>query len=450
MSAGPGSGDRPVYDLLGAGFGPSNISLAIGIEEHNAGKCPAERLRAHFFEKQPCFGWHRGMLIDGTTIQVSFLKDLVTMRNPGSDFSFVNFMHGRERLVDFINHKTLFPLRTEFHAYLEWAASRLRHVVSYGTEVIGIRPVMRDGTIDCFDVTVSQSRGDAVLTTTYRARNIVLAVGLEMHLPPGAALSEHVWHNVDLVQRVNRIKGTSPKRLVVVGAGQSAAETVDYLNRTFPGAEVCSVFSRYGYTPADDSPFANRVFDPEAVNLFFQSPPHVKRMLFDYHRNTNYSVVDMDLIEELYRRVYQQQLKGGFQSLRLMNASRVVDVVESAAGVSVAVELMPTGGVTVLEADALVYATGYRPRDVLGMMGGAPGMCCVDECGQLNVTRDYRAVTEPGSNGAIYLQGGTEHTHGVTSSLLSTVAVRAGEILGSVLKRAPQDTKALAYSARPS
>jgi L-ornithine N5-oxygenase len=36
------------------------------------------------------------------------------------------------------------------------------------------------------------------------------------------------------------------------------------------------------------------------------------------------------------------------------------------------------------------------------------------------------------------MQGGTEHSHGITSSLLSNVAVRAGEILESVRSRRDQ------------
>ena len=40
---------------------------------------------------------------------------------------------------------------------------------------------------------------------------------------------------------------------------------------------------------------------------YFGSPEDVKQMLVDYHRNTNYSVVDADLIEELYRRAYQEK-----------------------------------------------------------------------------------------------------------------------------------------------
>lgn len=34
----------------------------------------------------------------------------------------------------------------------------------------------------------------------------------------------------------------------------------------------------------------------------------------------------------------------------------------------------------------------------------------------------------------IYLQGGTEHTHGITSTLLSNVAVRSGELVRSMVK----------------
>lgn len=65
-------------------------------------------------------------------------------------------------------------------------------------------------------------------------------------------MSERVWHNAELVPRVAQLLGTPLRRAVVVGAGQSAAEAVAYLHRSFPETEVCAVFARYGYTPADD------------------------------------------------------------------------------------------------------------------------------------------------------------------------------------------------------
>ncbi len=79
----------PVFDVLGVGFGPSNLALAIAVTEHNAAAAAEDVVTAHFLERQPGFGWHRGMLLDDATMQVSFLKDLVTLRNPNSTFSFL-------------------------------------------------------------------------------------------------------------------------------------------------------------------------------------------------------------------------------------------------------------------------------------------------------------------------------------------------------------------------
>ncbi|GAA0524344.1 lysine/ornithine N-monooxygenase [Saccharopolyspora subtropica] len=414
----------PVHDILGVGFGPSNLALAIAVEEHNRSAAGSDRLDAVFFERQARFGWHRGMLIEGATMQVSFLKDLVTLRNPASDFSFLSYLHARGRLVDFINHKTMFPSRVEYHDYLEWAADRVADAVHYDSEVVDVHSAGGH-----FEVAVRHGGRLAV----HRARNVVVAVGLEASLPDGAELGDRVWHNLDLLHRAGELD-TPPRRCVVVGAGQSAAEAVDYLHRTFPDAEVCSVFTRYGFSPADDSPFANRIFDPQAVDEFYAASPEVRRDLMTYHRNTNYSVVDLDLIEQLYARAYQEKVQGR-QRLRFLHASRVVDVTTRADGATATVEFLPTGERTELDADVLVYATGCRPRDPFRLLGETARCCARDERGLLQVERDYRVRTTEDLPGAIYLQGGTEHTHGLTSSLLSNGAVRAGEIRDSILAR---------------
>ena len=39
------------------------------------------------------------------------------------------------------------------------------------------------------------------------------------------------------------------------------------------------------------------------------------------------------------------------------------------------------------------------------------------------------------ADAAVYVQGGTEHSHGLTSTLLSNIAVRTGEIVESILAR---------------
>jgi L-ornithine N5-monooxygenase len=408
---------EPVLDLAGIGFGPSNLALAIAVEEQ------AVPVRARFFERQARFGWHRGMLLEDATMQVSFLKDLVTLRNPASEFSFLCYLRDRGRLVDFVNHKNLFPLRKEFHDYFEWAAERVAHHVRYQAEVSAVRA---DG--DGFEVVV----GDEAV----KARNVVLATGLEANLPDGVVAGERIWHNKDLLNRVGSLE--DPRQVVVVGAGQSAAEVVAFFHERFPRAEVHGVFARYGYSPADDSSFVNRIFDPAAVDEYYEAPEEVKQRLMGYHANTNYGVVDGDLIEELYRRVYREKVVGR-QRLLLHNTSRLVDV--NVDGKCV-IESMADGGQLPVDADVIVYATGYRPADPVGVLGELAGRCERDALGRLKVTRDYRVVTDASVRGGIYLQGGTEHTHGITSSLLSNTAVRAGEILESVLRRPRVESRA--------
>ncbi|WP_328301284.1 lysine N(6)-hydroxylase/L-ornithine N(5)-oxygenase family protein [Streptomyces sp. NBC_00435] len=435
-------GDAPlIHDLIGIGFGPSNVAMAIALSEHNARVGRQEAVTAHFFEQQPRFGWHRGMLIDDATMQVSFMKDLVTLRNPTSEYSFLCYLQSKGRLIDFVNHKNLFPLRVEFHDYLEWAAAKVDDMVSYGHQVVSVEPVTRDGVIEYLDVTARS--GDEVVV--HRARNLIVGTGLRPVMPEGVERTDHVWHNTDLLTKVDGLEDGEPTRFIVVGAGQSAAENVAYLHRRFPQAEVCAVFSRYGYSPADDSSFANRIFDPQAVDEYYSAPEDIKRRLMDYHGNTNYSVVDIDLIDDLYRQSYQEKVLGT-ERLRFLNVSRLTGVEETADGVRATVKSLVTGEESVLDADVVVCATGYQQADGLGLLGEVADRCHRDDQGRVRVERDYRVTTDLELRCGIYLQGGTEHTHGITSSLLSNTAVRVGEILDSILDR---NLKTVPDQARP-
>ncbi|MEE1753790.1 lysine N(6)-hydroxylase/L-ornithine N(5)-oxygenase family protein [Streptomyces sp. SP18CS02] len=426
-------GNTPL-DALGIGFGPSNLALAIALDEA-AGPGPA----VQFYERLPRFSWHRGMLLRDATMQVHFLKDLVTMRNPTSRFSFLCYLRDRGRLADFINHKALFPSRLEFHDYLEWCAASVDADVSYGCEVLSVEPVADTDAVRYLDVRLRRTDGDG-RSFVRRTRNVVLAPGLRPRLPEGVSESGRVWHSSRLLPRLEDFPDErAPLRFTVVGAGQSAAEVVSHLHGRFPQAQVRAVFSAYGYTPADDSPFANRIFDPPAVDDFYQAPPSVRRMLTDRHRNTNYAVVDADLIEELYGTWYQEKVVNE-QRLLIDNASRLLDTEETADGLHLTLETLTTGTKSRVESDYLVYATGYVPTPPEELL--APELvryCKRDSSGHLRVGRDYRLEMEDGVHCGIYLQGATEYTHGLSSTLLSNTAVRAGEIAHALTGRPPQD-----------
>lgn len=400
--------------LLGVGFGPSNLALAIALAERN--------LAAVFVEQQPEFGWHTGMLLPHARMQLPFLKDLVTLRNIKSDFTFLNYLSERGRLIEFIGRHTLFPSRMEFHDYLEWAAARVAADVRYGHRVVEIS---------------AGDPGFVVQTEPGRvihAETLVLATGLQPVLPAGVDESPRQWHSHRLLANLAAMNLSAPRRFAVIGAGQSAAEVAAHLHDTYPQAEVHAVFARYGYSSADDNPYANRIFDPSAVDEFYCADTHVRQRLLDYHRSTNYSVVDPQLIDELYSREYAERVAGA-RRLFMHNASEVIAAQEYPDRVRLTLSHLIDYSQETLDCDAVVYATGYAPLDARCLLGELAGRYEFDLHGQPAVTRDYRLVPQAASPGDIYLNGAVEHTHGLSSSLLSNVAVRAGEIVTAFAAR---------------
>lgn len=427
-----GEVEPPIVDVVGIGFGPANLSLAIAIEEqNNASHSAGQRLSAAFVEAQGQFGWHEGMLLPDADMQISFLKDLVSLRNPISEYSFLNYLQERGRLMDFINLKTFFPSRREFRDYLSWAADRVDFPVHYGCVARNIQWMGDHYLIELHSregVTGVHSAADT--GGRLRARNIVFGIGIEPHLPEGVTPGPRVFHNHHLLHHLRQLPTRRQRSFLVVGSGQSAAEVAHYLHENYPDCEVHASFRRFGYTPSDDTPYANRVFDPVAVDDFYRAPVAVKKQVLDYHWLTNYSAVDSDLIETLYRYEYEETVAGK----RRLFVHRVTDLDEVTEGQDGARTRLidRTGGEEIgLEVDAVVFATGFRPRDIRPMLDLAPGLEDAFD-GELPVVeRDY-SLRMPAHYGQIYLNGGVEHSHGLSSSLLSNVSVRSADILATL------------------
>jgi L-ornithine N5-oxygenase len=362
------------------------------------------------------------MLMPGTRMQVPFLKDLVTLRNTKSDFTFLNYLSERGRLVEFIGRHTMFPSRMEFHDYLEWAAAGVGADVRYGQRVI--------------EVTAGESgflvrmESDRVI----QAGALVMGTGLHPVLPVGAVESDRLWHSHTLLQRLAAVNSATPKRFVVVGAGQSAAEVVRYLHQTYPQTQVHAVFTRYGYSVADDNPYANRIFDPAAVDAFYGADQPVRQRLLDYHRSTNYSAVDPELLHDLYAREYAERVAGS-RRLSIDNASQVTATQQHSDGIRVTIAHLVDHSQETLDCDAVIYATGYAPLDFRDFLGDLAAYYEFGSDGRPKVTRDYRLVPKPGAPGVVYLNGSVEHTHGLASTLLSNIALRAGEIAADFAAR---------------
>lgn len=407
------------YDLVGIGFGPSNIALAIALQERDTRMGP---LRTLFIEKQASFNWHPHMLLDDTHMQISFLKDLVSLRNPRSRYTFINYLHTKNRLPAFINLKTFFPSRLEFNDYLAWAAGHFEDICAYGEDVFEVAPQGEGGVVQALTVRSRDRHGHI---RDRLARNLVISIGGRPRIPDAfAGLREHpaVFHSSTYLHSLAGLP--PPKRVAVIGAGQSAAEIFMDLHGRHPDTRVDLISRSRALNPSDDSPFVNEVFNAEFTDYMFQQPGPERAALLEEVWHTNYAVADLALIERIYHVLYQARIHGQERHRYL----RRHDIVAArAAGAGVVLTLrdldLAADAAPPQTYDAVILATGYERdghRQLLEPV--APYLR------DFAVDRQYRLLAQPSFQPGIFLQGACEASHGISDTLLSVNSVRSMEI----------------------
>ncbi|KAK3937944.1 L-ornithine N(5)-monooxygenase [Diplogelasinospora grovesii] len=469
-----------VYDLICVGFGPASLAIAVALHDAmEAGKL-ADPPKVLFLEKQAKFAWHAGMLLPGAKMQISFIKDLASLRDPRSNFTFLNYLHKNDRLVEFTNLSTFLPARVEYEDYLRWCARHFDDVVLYQNEVVSVSPNLGDEPLSTFTVTSMNVKTRQ--TSTYRARNVLLAVGGQPSIPKCfPARSPRVLHSSQYAYMVPRIltDASAPYRVAVVGAGQSAAEIFNNIQTLYPNSRTSLIMRSDFLKPSDDSPFVNSIFNPTFIDSLYPKSSAYRQSLLADARATNYGVVRLELIEHLYEKMYEQRRVLGPDERkwphRIVGGRSVVNVEEDGDQLRIKLTSCVLGEQVldgplpeeVLDADLVICATGYRrtahvdmlkeawpllPARVDGPAGHGPTLAesrdrWVVEADDkdrsvensttrvLEVGRDYGVRFSPGTvapGSGVWLQGCCEATHGLSDTLLSVLSTRSGEIVDSI------------------
>lgn len=422
-----------VHDVIGVGFGPSNLALAVAMEEDDGAGRHVDRL---FLEARRAPAWHPGMLIDDCHVQITVLKDLVTLRNPQSRFSFLCYLKEKGRLFKFLNLRDLYPTRAEFSDYLAWAAAQFQDVVRYGREVVSITPEPGEarGRVDLLRVTARDCASGE--HEEHLTRNLVLAVGGSPEVPQGIELRPggRVFHAQELVQRLARDYSDRDgrHRFVVVGAGQSAAEIFHHLITTYRRADVTATIRRIAYKPLDDSDFINEIFFPEMVDFLYDLPEHKRRYVLDQCKDVNYAVIDPPLIRKIYRALYEQEVAGEVRA-RVRPFLELRRVSETPQSVVAEFFDLLREEVVRIEADALILGTGYAWRKEHPLLAQIAPYLVTGSDGRYRVLRDYRLASEPGFAPKVFVPGFAEESHGAAEPVMSLLPIRAGDILRSLL-----------------
>lgn len=428
---------QPVHDVIGVGFGPSNLALAIFLQEQ--AQRTGKPLDALFIERQQHYRWHGDTLASQSELQISFLKDLVSMRNPTSPYSFVNYLNQQGRLVDFINLGTFYPCRMEFNDYLRWVAEQFSEQAAYGEQVLRIEPATGSGAIDTLKVICRAANGREHTRLT---RSVVVGTGGTAKIPEQFAAFKddpRVFHHSRYLSGIRNLPCAQgqPMRIAIIGSGQSAAEAFIDLHDSYPQVRAEMIFRASALKPADSTPFVNEIFAPAATDLMFGHSEQARRQLLEEYQNTNYSVVDAELISRIYGVLYRQKVARQ-QRHAVLCRQQVEHAQGDAEGISLTLRDLNSGEQRTERYDAVVLATGYERnthRDLLAPLHGLLQDCQVD--------REYRALAAPALKAPIFLQGFCEDSHGLSDTLLSVLPIRSAEI-GQALYRA------LGRSAAPS
>ncbi|PGH19366.1 hypothetical protein AJ80_04006 [Polytolypa hystricis UAMH7299] len=436
-----GLGSSSKYDIVCAGFGAAALSIAIAMRERGY------KGRVLFLERQAEFGWHTGMLLPGTKMQISYLKDLATMRDPRSHFTFLNYLHTKGRLVHFTNLSTHTPFREEFNDYMKWCASHFNDLVQYNQEVVSISAVeSRAGwAAESFKVVARDVKSGELRELV--TKHVIVANGGEAAIPHG--FMQHYGRNT-VIHSSTYLKvvpqqfkqPTSRYRFAVVGGGQSAVEISEDIASRYPNAQVDIITKSSALHPSDDSPFVNEIFDPSSVDSFYALNRSAREKQLCDNKATNYGVVRLPLIESIYEKLYRQKLLDPNPSnwpLRVI-AEREVRGLQEVGKNQVTLELKHsrTGEteVTSEKYDLVILATGYKRNPFLNVLKPLQSVLETQSSGeQFGVDRNYRlrfAEGKVGRDAGVWLQGCCESSHGLSDSLLSILATRSAELLDSI------------------
>ena len=396
------------YDFVGIGLGPFNLGLACLTE-------PIDELDGILLESKPDFEWHAGMFLDGAHLQTPFMSDLVTLADPTSPYSFLNYLKEKGRLYSFYIRENFYPLRVEYDDYCRWAANKLSNV-RFGTTVTEV-------TYDDEVYVVRTDTGDE-----FRARHLVLGTGTSPHYPEAVrGLGGDFFHNSRYMQHKAELQ--QKESITIVGSGQSAAEIYhDLLSEIdVHGYRLNWVTRSPRFFPLEYTKLTLEMTSPEYID-YYRELPEATRYRLTAEQKGLFKGIDGDLINEIFDLLYQKNL-GGPVPTRLLTNSSLRSARHENGTYTLGFRQEEQEKDFEIETQGLVLATGYKYAEP-EFLAPVRDRLVYDAHGNFDVSRTY-AIDVTGRG--VFLQNGGVHTHSITSPDLGMGAYRNSCIIRELL-----------------
>ncbi|MDN5286955.1 MAG: alcaligin biosynthesis protein [Mucilaginibacter sp.] len=407
---------KKIYNLIGIGIGPFNLGLAALTE-------PVEELSALFLDRSPCFDWHPGLMLSNATLQVPFMADLVTMADPKSPYSFLNFLKETNRLYKFYIRENFFILRKEYNVYCKWVAAQLSNCLfSRSVEQVEYLEAAKHYKIKVINSLTNQPE-------VYYAEKIVLGTGTEPRFPDFMKDVEapNVLHTSNyLYAKADVLKG---KSVAVIGSGQSAAEVFqDLLPHTEDGLQLNWFTRPDRFFPMEYSKLTLELTSPEYVDHFHNMLPAQRKAILA-KQPPLYKGINFDLINQIFDTLYEMSIDDTALNVQLRPNSQLDSIKVNSDGSN---ELQFTHvqqqQTFTHQADYVILATGYKynmPKFISSISNRIDNT----EDGLFDVKRNY-SIDINGNE--IFVQNVELHTHGFVTPDLGMGAYRNSYIINQI------------------
>jgi len=409
-----GSSKNGVFDFIAIGLGPFNLSLACLAE-------PIADLDGVFLERHAEFSWHPGMLIDNTTLQNPFLADLVSLADPTSRFSFLNYAKEQGSLYSYYIRENFYLTRAEFNAYCRWAAERLSTVRFAHT----VQEIVHDRETGCYVVTGVQ--GPQRKPFVMRGRKLVLGVGAKPLFPPCCTPSDghrHL-HTADYLAHKARLQ--QRRSITIVGSGQSAAEVYHDLLKDADAHDYSLTWITRAprFFQMEATKLTLEMFTSDYIDYFYgldaQKKEHIVRA-----QACLYKGINARLINQIYDLLDDRRRQGRLRTHLITNCE-LQGCRHDAASDEYEIEFrhLDRDARYAHRTEGLIFATGYR-EDVPPFVDGIRDRLRWDDKGRYQLARNYAADCE---GNEIFVQNAGPHTHGMTNPDLGMSCYRNSWIL---------------------
>lgn len=404
-----------VYDIAGIGIGPFNLGLAALCE-------PIAQLKTIFFEQKPEFGWHEGMMIPDTTLQVSYLADLVMLADPSSKFSYLNFLRKQNRLIQFGIHENNYITRSEYNRYCKWVCSQLQALV-FDTTVIKI---MFNENEDLFEIKCKCGNGK---TSLYIARNIVIGVGTVPFVPRiiKKHLGERIIHSSQYLYQKDAI--SAAKNMMLIGSGQSAAEIFfDLINKNRRSHQHVSWVTRADqFFAMEHTKMAYEMATPGYIDYFFNLGC-AERSLLLAKQSLLYKGVNYQLLNAIYDKLYQNFIEGLENYCTIQTNMQLMNATVQDETVELIFKHLWLNREVIKYTDFVIVATGYENR-FTSFLNPIRRLLRVDKMKQFIANRNYSID----NNNRVFVQNAEMPTHGFNAPELGLGPYRNAVIINTIL-----------------